>query len=184
MKLCDKFNKIYELKGFCLLALKSVDEYIEFMEGTYPEVVLRKMWGRFGAETCVSVINDTVEGCLSRILKPRGFYPPEAPTVSIDFVKNFPLDILPKYTRGDRVLVKKENRGYLKGIVYGAKADKSLLGWQYSIKLPGNPGAFKSYEVDLLIDADHPASQPPEDFVNNGRAKIREPLKPKKSKTR
>lgn len=173
----QKMLKIAEVKNDFAVRFPTVEEYVEFMQGTYPLTVLKTMYGKFGAQTCVFVLeekdvplsrmNNTAAACEALGLEIR----------DPAWLYTYNNDALSKYSRGDRVLV---GMGKELCIVVGFKAEAYNASWKYEISRVGAKEVLSSLEPFMELDKTHPANRPESEFINPDKGRLREPAGQKK----
>ncbi|MCK5236999.1 MAG: hypothetical protein KAR06_08445 [Deltaproteobacteria bacterium] len=182
-----KILKIAELDNDFAIHCATVEDYIALMVETYPEDVLRKMWTRFGTETCIYVLDQTEEEGLplTRILQTRAYM--EALGLDICkpiFIERFAEARLAKFSRSDRVIINAiVTDTHLDGrlaIVTGLKAVWHSSEWHYKVTPTGDTKEYMLSEGQLSLNQGHPANKPESEFINQDAGTVRKPAGAKK----
>jgi len=187
MLICDKILKIAEVKNDFAIHFPTLESYTAFMKGTYPEAIIERMWKKFGAETCVYVLDQTEkEGLpLTRVLQTRAFME----KLGLDicktfFVESFADACLAQFNRADRVNINdKVTDKSLSGrpaIITGLKAVWRSNSWEYKVTPTGDTKEYLLTEGQLSLNKDHDANKPESEFLNQDAGKVRKPAGPKK----
>ena len=193
MKLHIKHLKMHEIGVSLAISIPTFEEYTEFMEDTWPEEILKKLWGRNGVNTCVVPLDRTEapdHHPLSREIisvseaEARGLK-----VSSLSELRVYGVCGLPIFARGDRVMIASDVAGTIgnKGTIYGLKC---IPKWSnlsvypeisYEVLVSGTYSPVLVCEEHMALDPAHAANAPITEFTPK-QMRAPAPKKPKKAK--
>ena len=189
MKLITKILKMHEVGERIAVHVPTVDEYLDLMENTFPEPILRLMWEMNGDDTCIAVIDETEsldpQPLARQLISADVARDNTLTVVNTAFVLNYAPEKLPVFDRGSRVKI----NGFFMdrdfrdtpAIVYGFKATKRADGAICQmVRVAGSKLEFVIPENMLSLDASHPANEDIEKHLRKEEGRVRAPAGQKK----